>query len=37
LIPVRLIAGAPVPDDRLKNGLPIPFHVSKLQDSNRGK
>ena len=37
LIPVRLIADAPVPDDRLKNGIPIPFHVSKLQETNRGR
>jgi uncharacterized protein len=35
VIPVRLIAAAPVADDRLKDGIPIPPHVSNYKDYRR--
>jgi hypothetical protein len=37
VIPVRLIAAAPVADDRLKDGIPIPPHVSNYKDYRRKK
>jgi len=30
VVPLRLVAGPPVADDKLKLGIPIPAHVSKL-------
>ncbi|MCA1628088.1 MAG: pyridoxamine 5'-phosphate oxidase family protein [Acidobacteria bacterium] len=35
VIPVRLTAGEPVADDRLKDGIPIPPHVSNYKNYRR--
>jgi len=35
VIPVRLTAGEPVADDRLKKGIPIPPHVSNYKNDRR--